>query len=65
MGLLGLNAAACWGAPELTLVAGLTTGFAGLVAEKIEELKEQNQLKELKHYFLWKLQGGAARRQSA
>lgn len=26
-----------------------------MIADKIEELKEQNQLKEFKHYFLWKL----------
>jgi hypothetical protein len=26
-----------------------------MVSDKIEELMEANQLRELKHYFLWKL----------
>lgn len=55
VGMLGLNAAAYFGAPELFLVSGLTAAGAKMVADKIDELKEQNQLKEFKHYFLWKI----------
>lgn len=55
VGLLGLNAAAYLGAPELFLVSGLAASGIKMIADKIDELKEQNQLKEFKHYFLWKL----------
>lgn len=55
VGLLGLNVAATLGAPELFLVSGLAAGGVKMVADKIDELKEQNQLKEFKHYFLWKI----------
>lgn len=55
VGLLGLNAAACFGAPELVLISGLAASGVKMVADKIEELKGMNQLRELKHYFLWKV----------
>jgi len=55
VGLLGLNAAAYLGAPELFLVSGLAASGIKMVADKIDELKEQNQLREFKHYFLWKI----------
>jgi|GEM_PF-3826258 len=55
VGLLGLNAAACFGAPELALVTGLTASGIKMVTDKIDELKELNQLREFKHYFLWKV----------
>lgn len=55
VGLLGLNAAAFCGAPQLALVSGLAAAGVKMVADKIDELKEANQLRELKHYFLWKL----------
>jgi hypothetical protein len=55
VGLLGLNAAAYFGAPELFLVSSLAASGIKMVSDKIDELKEQNQLKEFKHYFLWKL----------
>lgn len=55
VGLLGLNAAAYLGAPELVLVSGLAASGIKMVADKIDELKEHNQLKEFKHYFLWKV----------
>ena len=55
VGLLGLNAAAYLGAPELFLVSGLAASGIKMVADKIDELKEQNQLKEFKHYFLWRV----------
>jgi hypothetical protein len=54
-GLLGLNAAAYLGAPELFLASGLTAAGVKMVADKIDELKEQNQLREFKSYFLWKV----------
>jgi len=55
MGLVSLNAAAYLGAPELFLVSGLAASGVKMVADKLDELKEQNQLREFKHYFLWKL----------
>lgn len=55
IGLLGLNAAAYLGAPELFLVSGLAASGIKMVSDKIDELKEHNQLKDFKHYFLWKL----------
>ncbi len=55
VGLFGLNAAAYFGAPELALVSGLAASGVKMVSDKIEELKENNQLKEFKHYFLWKI----------
>ncbi|OBU87189.1 hypothetical protein MY55_06780 [Chromobacterium subtsugae] len=55
IGLLGLNAAAYLGAPELFLVSGLAAAGVKMVADKIDELKEQSQLKEFQHYFLWKV----------
>lgn len=55
VGLLGLNAAACFGAPELVLVSALAASGVKMVADKIDELKEHSQLKEFKHYFLWKV----------
>lgn len=55
VGLLGLNAAAYFGAPDLFLVSGLAASSVKMVSDKIDELKEQNQLKEFKHYFLWKV----------
>lgn len=55
VGLLGLNAAAYFGAPELFLVSGLAASGVKTVADKIEELREQNQMREFKHYFLWKV----------
>lgn len=61
VGLLGLNAAAYLGAPELFLVSGLAASGVKMVADKIDELKEQNQLKEFKHYFLWKISNSAKR----
>ena len=63
VGLLGLNAAAYFGAPELFLVSGLAASGIKMVADKIDELKEQNQLRELKHYFLWKVSHEARRSQ--
>lgn len=54
-GLLGLNAAAYLGAPELFLASGLTAAGVKMVSDKIDELKEQNQLREFKSYFLWKV----------
>lgn len=63
VGLLGLNVAAYFGAPELFLVSGLAASGVKMVSDKIDELKEQNQLKEFKHYFLWKVgQAGAGQR---
>lgn len=61
VGLLGLNAAAYMGAPELFLVSGLAASGIKMVADKIDELKEHNQLKEFKHYFLWKVSHEAKR----
>jgi len=61
VGLVGLNAAACFGAPELVLVSGLAASGIKMVADKIDELKENNQLKEFKHYFLWKVTHDAKR----
>lgn len=55
VGLLGLSAGAYLGAPELLLVSGLAASGIKMVADKIDELKEQNQLREFKHYFLWKV----------
>jgi hypothetical protein len=55
VGLLGLNAAAYLGAPELFLASGLAASGVKMVVDKIDELKEQNQLKEFKSYFLWKI----------
>lgn len=55
LGLLGLNAAAYLGAPELFLASGLAAAGVKMVSDKIDELKEQNNLKEFKYYFLWKL----------
>jgi hypothetical protein len=63
VGLLGLNAAAYFGAPELFLATGAAASGVKMIADKIEELKEQNQLKEFKHYFLWKLGQDRARNQ--
>lgn len=55
VGLLALNASAYFGAPELFLLSGLAASGAKMVADKIDELKEHNQLREFKHYFLWKV----------
>lgn len=55
VGLVGLNAAACFGAPELALVSGLAASGIKMVSDKVDELKENSQLKEFKHYFLWKI----------
>lgn len=55
IGLIGLSASACFGAPELFLVSGLAAAGVKMVADKIDELKELNQLKDFKHYFLWKI----------
>lgn len=55
VGLVGLNAAAYLGAPELFLVSGLAASGIKMVADKLDELREHNQLKEFKHYFLWKV----------
>ena len=55
-GLLGLNAAAFLGVPEAAVVAGLATGAAGMVAERVAHLKEQGELTDKKGYFLWRLQ---------
>ncbi|WP_157572346.1 hypothetical protein [Nevskia soli] len=62
--LIGLNAAACFGAPELLLASGLAASGVKMVADKIDELKEQNQLREFKHYFLWKVSHDAGKRNS-
>lgn len=61
VGLLGLNAAACFGAPELALVSGFAASGIKMVSDKVDELKEQSQLKEFKHYFLWKITNYAKR----
>lgn len=61
VGLLGLNAAAYFGAPELFLASGLAASGVKMVVDKIDELKEHNQLKEFKHYFLWKVSHEAKR----
>lgn len=55
IGLVSLNAAAYLGAPELFLVSGLAASGVKMINDKIEELKERNQLREFKHYFLWKV----------
>jgi len=54
-GLLGLNAAAFIGVPEATLVTGLATGAAAIVAERVAHLREQGELVDKKGYFLWRL----------
>ena len=55
-GLIGLNGAALFGAPEATLIAGLGSSGAALVLEKLAQLKEDSEIKESNGYFLWKLQ---------
>jgi hypothetical protein len=59
VGLVGLNAAAFLGLPQMAIVSGLAAAGVKMVADKIDELKEANQLRELKNYFLWKLRGSA------
>lgn len=54
-GLIGLNAAAFIGAPDATLVTGLASGAAALIAERVAHLREQGELIDKKGYFLWKL----------
>jgi hypothetical protein len=54
-GLIGLNAAAFIGVPDATLVTGLATGAAALIAERVAHLKEQGELTDKKGYFLWRL----------
>ena len=54
-GLVGLNAAAFIGVPESTLLTGLATGAAAMIAERVAHLKEHGELTDKKGYFLWKL----------
>lgn len=53
--LLGLNAAVMIGLPQATLVTGLATGAAAMIAERVTKLKETGDLSEKKGYFLWLL----------
>lgn len=65
-GLLGLNAAAFIGTLPATLVTGLAAGAAALIADRVAQLKESEELDGKKGYFLWLLkesslgQSGAA-----
>ncbi|KWK16524.1 hypothetical protein WT77_30275 [Burkholderia stagnalis] len=54
-GLVGLNAAALIGAPDTTLVTGLASGTAAMIAERVARLKERGELTDKKGYFLWTL----------
>lgn len=55
-GLVGLNGAALLGAPEAAIATGIGSTVAAMVAEKVAQLKEQNEIRERKGYFLWKIQ---------
>lgn len=55
-GLVGLNGAALLGAPEAAIATGIGATTAAMIAEKISQLKEQNDMRERKGYFLWKIQ---------
>jgi hypothetical protein len=55
-GLIGLNAAIMLGAPGPAIVSGLAASGVALVAKKIADMKERNELKDKSPYFLWKLQ---------
>lgn len=55
IGLVGLDVAACFGAPELVLATGLAAAGVKMVADKIDLLKEQNDIRTLKNYFLWRV----------
>jgi hypothetical protein len=56
IGLLGLSAAALFGAPAAMLISGVALGVANMVRERADQLKEQGDLSDKKGYFLWKLQ---------
>lgn len=55
-GLIGLEAAILLGAPGPAIASGAAAGVAALVASKIADMKERNELKDKTSYFLWKLQ---------
>lgn len=55
-GLVGLNGAAVFGAPEAAIATGIATSSAAFVMERVAQLKEQGELREKSGYFLWKLQ---------
>ncbi|WP_175850699.1 hypothetical protein [Burkholderia cepacia] len=54
-GLIGFNAAAFIGVPDATLVTGLASGAAALIAERVAHLREQGELIDKRGYFLWQL----------
>ncbi len=53
--LLGLNAAAHLGAPPVALASGLAASGVKMVADMISRLKEEQELREMDYYFLWKM----------
>ena len=56
VGLTGLNIAAYFfAAPAAGLVTGVTASIAGMVANRAQQLKEQDELKAKNGYFLWQL----------
>ncbi|MBK7370962.1 MAG: hypothetical protein IPJ09_05900 [Saprospiraceae bacterium] len=58
-GFLGVNASMYRGLPNYTIPTGLATSVIGFIMERIEGLKANNELKDKKGYFLWKLKGVA------
>lgn len=55
VGLVGLNAAAYLGAGLPWVVSGLSASGAGMVLAKLEQLKDEDDLRHMDGYFLWKL----------
>ena len=56
VGLTGLNIVAYFfAAPAAGLVTGVTASIAGMVANRAQQLKEQDELKAKNGYFLWQL----------
>lgn len=56
VGLLGLSVAAFLGAPPIAIASGLTVAGVKFVADMISRLREEGVLRDMDHYFLWKLE---------
>lgn len=52
---IGVDAAAFLGGAVPGLVTGLTSAAAAVVSERVLQLKEQNELRDKKAYFLWRV----------
>ena len=57
--VVGLSGAALLGAPEASLIAGLGTAGAALIAEKMAQLKADGDLREHDGYVLWRMREAA------